>query len=437
MMKTGWGLARSFFVSLCLCVFVFQIPASAQNNNNNNGGFRFVFNNRPSFRFGNVLRVDVRIKTQADTREFDPHIDTDEGAFDLQRVRFGLEGNFLTDFEYEIEREFRDEIGGSWARPTENPWRDTFINFRRYNNFQVRVGKFKVPFSMEQLTSTQNLDFVLRSRIAEDLAPGRDVGFTVRGRFYDRGLNYEAGVFRQDGEDENAEEIDAESRGRHLYAARVTAMPLRLLPVPAAVSRIEFGVAATSSAIPEGLNGLRGQTGSDETFFPRIYVRGTRFRLGTELNWTEGPFSFKGEFIHARDQRENQSIRETDLPKLISRGWYVAGTWAITGENKADGVEPKRPLFDGGYGAFELAARYQYIRFGSSEHVGTPSRSPRASNLLGNSDRIWTLGLNWYLNRFTKVQINGVHDKIEDLQRSPITGRANYWMGILRLQFVM
>jgi len=41
------------------------------------------------------------------------------------------------------------------------------------------------------------------------------------------------------------------------------------------------------------------------------------------------------------------------------------------------------------------------------------------------------------LNNFVKIQVNGIHDRLEDLQRSPISGRADYWMGLLRLQFVM
>jgi phosphate-selective porin OprO/OprP len=110
----------------------------------------------------------------------------------------------------------------------------------------------------------------------------------------------------------------------------------------------------------------------------------------------------------------------------------------ITGEKKANGIEPRRPSFvAGGMGAIELAARYEQLRFGSSEHIGAPSRTPRASNILANSDRVWTAGVNWYLNNFVKIQVNGIHDRLEDLQRSPISGRADYWMGLLRLQFVM
>ncbi|PYS55060.1 MAG: hypothetical protein DMG13_05700 [Acidobacteria bacterium] len=433
-MRTMPQWKHSLLLGLLFC-----LPVSAQDNDKEeqSSGVKFVFKNNPSLRFGKILRVDLRAKLQGDFRAFSPDITTDEGEFDLQRVRFALEGNFLKDFEYELEREFRQSFGG---RISKSRWRDADLNIRYFRNFQVRIGKFKAPFSMEQLTSAHRLDFVLRSRIADDLAPGRDVGGSVHGRFFERGLNYEVGVFRRDGEDENAESTDAETRGERMYAARVTGTPLRLLPVPKIAKQLELGIASTSSDIPEGLSGMRGKTASGYTFFRHkdAYVNGRRFRLGTELNWSPGPFSIKSEFIHVSDQRANQSIRATDLPLLIARGWYVTGTWAITGEKKADGIEPRHSLFvDGGAGAIELAARYEQLRFGSSQHIGLPSRSPRASNILGNSDRVWTLGVNWYANRFVKIQVNGVHDKIEDIQRSPIPDRPNYWMGILRLQFVM
>ncbi len=428
---------------LYACVFtvltLLSVSAHAQDKDGKDPAFRFVFRDNPSFRFGKILRVDFRVKSQADIRSFSPGVETDEGQFDFQRMRFGVEGNILGELEYQVEHEFREYFGG---RTTSGRWRDVFGNFRYFRNFQIQVGKFKAPFGMEQLTSAANLDFVLRSRVADDIAPGRDVGVTVHGRFFQRGLNYEAGVFRRDGEDTNSISVDTESRGRRMYAARVTGTPLRWTPVPTFLKNLELGVAATSSHIPDGLNGFRGKTAEGKTFFPRVNVQGTRFRLGTELNWTPGPFSVKGEFIHARDQRENQSIREADLPQLVARGWYVTATWAITGEKKAGGIEPGRPLFQGGLGAVELAARYEQLRFGSAQHLEKPSRSPRASNILGNSDRVWTAGVNWYPNRFTKIQINGVHEKIEDLagpdlKRTPIADRANYWMGILRLQFVM
>ncbi len=146
------------------------------------------------------------------------------------------------------------------------------------------------------------------------------------------------------------------------------------------------------------------------------------------------------EFIHARDERRGQGTRGNDLPDLIARGWYVSGTWAVTGEKKAGGIEPRKDFLTGrGIGAVELGIRYEQLRLGSSEHPGIPSRATRAANLLGNSDRVWTFGANWYWNRYVRVQFNAVRERLEDrfLPRSPIEGVTLYWLRIVRLQFVL
>src|SRR5688572_464920 len=139
---------------------------------------------RPSVSAGKDFRVDFRAKVHGDFRGFNPHLKTEEGAFDLNRARFGVEGRFLRHFQYEAEYEFRETLGG---RDVKYPLRDAFVNFDYFDDFQLQVGKFKLPFSQEQNTSAANLDFVLRSRIADNLAPGRDIGAMLHGRFFNRG----------------------------------------------------------------------------------------------------------------------------------------------------------------------------------------------------------------------------------------------------------
>jgi phosphate-selective porin OprO/OprP len=405
-------------------------------------GLRFVFNNNPSIRYGKVFRLDVRAKAQGDFRYFSPELSTKEGTFDLRRARIGVEGNFLKHFEYELEYEFADLL-----RPlvenedgaTSSGWRDAFVNFTYFKDFQIKAGKFKEPFSQDQLTPASQLDFVYRSRIGAILAPARDFGLEVHGRFFKRGLSYQAGIFERDGE--NAR-FGANTGAGRTFAGRLTGAPFRLLPVPDIVKTVEFGVALASSAVPEGPNGIRGQTVARKTFFPfpgdALFVHGERLRLGTELNWTSGPFSLKGEFIHLRDERLGQSLRQTDLPDSISRGWYLSGSWVVTGESKTSNLKPRRDfLRERGIGAVELAARYEQIRFGSSEHSVPPQRQLRAPNILATSDRAWTLGVNWYPNRWLKLQFNGIREKIEDVVRGPIPGANVLWTRVLRLQVVM
>src|SRR5262249_9053674 len=150
----------------------------------------------------------------------------DEGVSDLHRFRLGIDGKFLKHFDYQVERELREYFGGLESK---HPWRDVYANFDYFDNFQVQAGKFKIPFSMEELTSSFDLDFVFRALIASDLASARNVGVMLHGRFFKRGLSYEAGIFPHDGENS---ESHTDVRGEPAYAVRLNATPFRPLHLP-------------------------------------------------------------------------------------------------------------------------------------------------------------------------------------------------------------
>jgi len=140
------------------------------------GGARLVFRQHPSLRIGrNFLRIDFRVKVQADHRTFDPYYLTDEGDFELHRVRVGIEGRFLRDFEFEVEREINNEISRAFRlqeETTSDLWQDVFVNYRHFRRAQLQVGRFKIPFGQEQLTGPANLDFVYRSHLGKATVAG-------------------------------------------------------------------------------------------------------------------------------------------------------------------------------------------------------------------------------------------------------------------------
>jgi phosphate-selective porin len=137
------------------------------------------------------------------------------------------------------------------------------------------------------------------------------------------------------------------------------------------------------------------------------------------------------------DERKNQGIFDEDLPNLISQGWYVSGTWVVTGEAKLEGIEPGAELFRGGVGAIELATRLERLGFGSSLAGEPELTSPRAPNLLETPLRAWTAGVNWYLNRWVKIQFNAIRESMDDPELGPDGESAVFWTRVLRLQFVM
>jgi len=431
------------------------------------GGGRWGFHmgKRPQVDLGPIGFVTFRVKFQAHWRAFDPDLSTTDGCgafadstgclFEIHRARVGLKGTLFKYLDFEVEREFKDSsrplfIFKSFFDVREeevhNPWKDVYVDFKRWKKFSIQAGKFKLPFSLDQLSGDTDQDFVVRSRLGDLLAPGRDIGIMAHGRFFKKGLNYQAGLFVHDGDNARltgnlAQTLVDVGTGERTFAGRITGTPFRKLKrLPQPLKTIEMGAAFTSSALPGGVKSLRGRTTSEETFFTHQFVRGERRRLGAEFNWNPGRFTLKSEFARVSEERLKQSLTGGDLSPVLAHAWYVSGTWLVTGENKLK-LEPRRPfrpwLLWGGPGALELALRYDVLRFSSDDHPGRPSRSLRAANILQTSDRVWTFGVNWYLNHWTKVQFNSFRERLEDPIRGPIITDSLFWSHVVRVQFVM
>jgi hypothetical protein len=167
----------------------------------------------------------------------------------------------------------------------------------------------------------------------------------VHGSLLKRSVRYEIGYFRGDGDSPPALESmpfplpeDEAPVKQPSQAARIRVAPFRALSRDTLVESLEFGVAATSTTTPVGPNHLQGQSVLGVDFFPRrYYVSGPRRRMGAEFSWTPGPASVKSEYIRSTEARLGQGVGseaglDNDLPDLVGRGWYVMGTWVLTGE---------------------------------------------------------------------------------------------------------
>ncbi len=367
---------------------------------------------RATFGLGPNVHVGLRLKLQ---------IDSADGDVGISRKRVGIEGRAFGRFEYQVER----ELDGK------DPWRDVFVDTRLLDTVQVRSGKFKLPFSLDQLTSPTRLNFVYRSRIGQDLAPGRDLGVAVHGRLFERRVGYELGLFSRDGD--NARRNENPGAGA-TAAGRLTIRPSRTSSRDAWLRYLEVGLNATVGDIAEGRHSLSLRDSLGEPVADPVYVKGRRARLGVDARWRHRGFSVAAEGLQARDQRQGQGILGEDLSPVMSGGWYVGGTWLVTGETKTDWVEPLRPIFRGGVGAVELAARVENSRRWSHGDEA-PSMHPRAGQLVESGVGIWTLGVNWYLNRWVKVQANAVRERAGGSVTS--AGGNIRWMPVFRVQFVL
>jgi phosphate-selective porin len=322
----------------------------------------------PSFRFKKIITVNFHASVNADINA--------QNNTDFGRARIGVEGKFFKQFQYKVSADFAST----------HTWKDVFLDLNHIDDAQVKIGKFKLPFCMDELTSNKDLDFVDRTRTARDLAPARDIGVMLHGRLLNDGLSYQAGVFLHDGENS---EPKTGVRGVPGYAARVTAQPLK---------NLHLGAAFMGSDVPEGMNSLK------EKGVTKVFVQGNRLRFGTEFRWEPGPFSIKSEWVHVSEARNGQGIHEENLPARISRGVYVTAMWHLA-----------KP--------FQLGGRFEQVRDGSADPEGMPFSSPRAPTLPTVTQNIWTGGVNWFVLPFAKIQVNGVQN--------------GHWTAELRFQFFM
>lgn len=401
-------------------------------------GLRFTWKDHPSLRAGDWLRLDFGAKIQGD--RMNPG--DDPKNFDdtqLTRARIGVDGELFKVLQFSIERELTSNGDVKLnAKSTKTNWRDLYGEIKVADALQIRGGRFKVPFSLDQLTGISNNDFIYRSLGATYLAPARDMGGMVHGRFFGRDLTYAVGLFEHDGDNSRSNKVAGADR---TIAARVTARllkPISFLNFDDA----EFGGNFATSQVNDDSelpNGLRGRTAiSDFTFFDPVFVRGTRNRYGADVDWHDHQLGARAEYIAVTDAREGQGLRGNNLNAARAQAYYLQTTWLVTGETKDRPIDPDNPLPMKGIGAVEIALRIERMWF-DSKTTGEPAFSnSRAEVILPNGNKVFTAGVNWYLNRWMKLQFNAIHQEIEDAGRTPmLDGTTKFWGTVFRAQVAL
>lgn len=434
-------MKRVAVIASILCVIA-VLPAAAQEKQDKkkkDDPRGFVWNDRPSIVFGKHWNVDLKGRALVEWRRFDP--DIGEDIFHLRTARIGLKGDLSKHFSWEVEREITEKKNQDGVKKVAfGDWKDVAIEWKTFDQFSIKGGRFKVPFGLEQTTGISDLDFAYRALGSTQIAPGRDRGVMAFGELGH--FTYEAGVFDDDGDNAESNEPQFVQQGQDLkdvgpsVAVRVTGDVFRALPV-GKLKSANIGVAYTTSNVPEGLNSLRAESvWGTEKFFERVYVKGRRQRIGAQFDWTPGPVGVKAEWMQSREQRNQQSNRNADLSDFIGTAWYVTGSWFVTGEDKDNNIKPKHPFLKGGVGAIELAVRYDELGFASASKTGTAFTNPRAEHLVPNSDGVWTFGVNWTTSKWTRVQLNAIHEDFEDATRTPDSGLTSFWSSLVRLNVV-
>ena len=373
-----------------------------------------TYEKHPGVTFGNAFTATLRVKSQNDWRHFAPEPGTDpKGVFDPYRERIAVEGKIVRRITYHVEREFHPT--------THSHWKNIYVDAKIAHSVHVEAGQFNLPFGLDQTTSLMDLDFNYHSLAGSYLAPGRGPGAMAYGSLFAKNMvSYEVGAFRHDGDNTRSSQIERMPVAP-VVAGRFLVKPFSKWPLLHAVRSVETGVAVTDGTLPEGLFNLQGQTIPGDAFVQKAWVNGRRQRLGWQLQWRPGPLGVQAEAMRVRDTRSGQGIDNEDLPDLVYRSWYASGTYILTGEHKKDTIAPAHPILErGGFGAVEVGVRVERLTAGG----GPASASaflfgPRSPYVSPSAARIWTTGVNWYLNRFIELSMN-----VNREDRAPAVGMS-------------
>jgi len=127
--------------------------------------------------------------------------------FLVRRARFEVNGQFFQWIDLKIEPDFTDS----------QPLRDVYLDFKFFPELRLRGGQFKVPFSLEELTSDLYIDFVERSLLNE-LAPSYDRGVMAYGTITQGLVSYFLGGFNGTGQNTSDNNGDKDIAARLVLA---------------------------------------------------------------------------------------------------------------------------------------------------------------------------------------------------------------------------
>lgn len=331
----------------------------------------------------------------ADQFNISPQVPT---GVEIRRARLSLAGLVYRIIDYKFEYDFADGTPRVM---------DLYVGMRDVPFVQyVRVGHFKEPFSIEEMTADDFATFQERG-LPNAFAPSRNTGAMVNPLFLDKRLTFAAGGFRET--NNNGFGFgDAD----YNVTSRLTGLPWwrdnggRLLHLGFSYTHkfrhgddISFSQKPESHLFPVSLV----NTGPIATDGVDI--------IDPEIALVAGPWSAQAEYMRA-------FVAQRDHPNPQFDGLYVYGSYFITGEHRRYRQDygafekpiPRRDFGWGegrGWGAWELAARYSRLDLGSENVDGGTE-----NNLSGE--------VNWYLNPNTKIGMNYVWANLESVGDSNI-----------------
>ncbi len=250
--------------------------------------------------------------------------------FRLRRARINLTGDFAEQFDFKIEGDFEQSDGLSPTTRTGFSSTDIFVNWHAIPEANFKVGQWKAPFGLEQITSDAVIFTIERSLPTGALTPERQLGVMLWGKPLTNAVpdqkdlvTYYAGIFNGNGRNFNVND-----NNQFMYVGRLELLPFKGKWMGQEASlKIAgdylFSRDATGTNISPPLN-LRVNTDGSLTSFT---LTGPDERHAYSFDaWLKvGPFDLIAEYLH-ENVRPRGGIF---FPEFDASGYYVQGSYFV------------------------------------------------------------------------------------------------------------
>ena len=402
--------------------------------------------NRPTICTADGLNcVAITGRIHFDVGGYDYHPNTaatvpqrlDDGA-NVRRARIGVTGKFLGDWNYALVYDFggtSDGFGGTASAGgvavgflpggavsgVENAYL-SYTGFKPFGGkMAIEAGVMDVPYTLDEATSSNDMPFMERAAsgaIATSIAAG-DFRSAVGTRWYTD--TFWAGAY-----------VTGPATGAIHSASSVN---------PNGTTE-QYGVVARAAGqIVSGKNYSLHVGGDAEWLIqpPHNLIAGTQtltlsdrpeLRIDPttlistgaiagvssaqvysgEVAGTYGPLFVQAEYFWFNIDR----TAFAPMPSLKFQGGYAQAAYTLTGESRPynsataayGAIVPANPfsLSGGGWGAWEIAARYSTIDL--NDQIAA------ATGIAGGRQTVYTLALNWYVSRNVRFMLDYLHGDV-------------------------
>ncbi len=373
-----------------------------------------------------------------------------QDAANFRRARFDLGGTFYKNIDFLLEFDFINTVNAERrgdVLPINTPApTDLWITFKELPVIgNLRIGNQKPPVSFEHLTSSRFLNFMERSlafdAFVENQNNGFENGIMAFNNAFDQRMYWALGVFK------NTRNIFGWNTGDGEYdvTGRITCLPVW---ENNGETLVHLGISASHRDLDDDQDRMRARlmVRDGPAVLHNIVAEARLFgdsrnQVVPEFVTVYGPWTFQAEYYatwidNARTPVPNPTINNG---RVFFQGGYAEALYFLTGEHRTynraaaafSRVTPRSNFTGcdlggsgdcddcqtgagtqrgGGIGAWQLGLRYSWLDMDNKF-------------IRGGTVHDVTLGLNWFLNPYLKVQWN-----YTALYRNAFNEKADGWV---------